>query len=78
MPTRARQALSKLGGKAWQTMKSRARESVRELAGELIELYAQRQTQEGIAYDLSHEWLPASRRRSRSARRPTRRRRSRR
>ncbi|MDX6479806.1 MAG: hypothetical protein QOG85_316, partial [Gaiellaceae bacterium] len=51
-------ALSKLGGKAWQTMKSRARESVRELAGELIKLYAQRQTQEGIAYDLSHEWLP--------------------
>ena len=51
-------ALSKLGGKAWQTMKSRAKESVRELAGELINLYAQRQTQEGIAYDLSHEWLP--------------------
>src|SRR5437763_11444805 len=51
-------ALSKLGGKAWQAMKSRARESVRELAGELIKLYAQRQTQEGIAYDLSHEWLP--------------------
>ncbi|MGH3008778.1 MAG: transcription-repair coupling factor [Gaiellaceae bacterium] len=51
-------ALSKLGGKAWQTMKSRARESVRELAGDLINLYAQRQTQEGIAYDLSSEWLP--------------------
>jgi transcription-repair coupling factor (superfamily II helicase) len=51
-------ALSKLGGKAWQTMKSRAKESVRELAGELINLYAQRQTREGIAFDLSHEWLP--------------------
>jgi transcription-repair coupling factor (superfamily II helicase) len=51
-------ALSKLGGKAWQTMKSRARESVRELAGELINLYAQRSTREAIAYDLSHEWLP--------------------
>jgi transcription-repair coupling factor (superfamily II helicase) len=51
-------ALSKLGGKAWQTLKSRARESVRELAGDLIQLYAQRQTREGIAYDLSHEWLP--------------------
>jgi transcription-repair coupling factor (superfamily II helicase) len=51
-------ALSKLGGKAWQTMKSRAKESVRELAGELITLYAQRETQAGIAYDLSHEWLP--------------------
>ncbi len=51
-------ALSKLGGKAWQTLKSRARESVRELAGDLIQLYAQRQTREGIAYDLSNEWLP--------------------
>jgi transcription-repair coupling factor (superfamily II helicase) len=51
-------ALSKLGGKAWQTLKSRARESVRDLAGDLIQLYAERQTREGVAYDLSHEWLP--------------------
>jgi transcription-repair coupling factor (superfamily II helicase) len=51
-------ALSKLGGKAWQTLKSRARESVRDLAGDLIQLYAQRQTREGVAYDLSNEWLP--------------------
>ena len=51
-------ALSKLGGKAWQTLKSRARQSVQELATQLIELYAQRQTREGVAFDLSHEWLP--------------------
>ena len=50
-------ALSKLGGKAWQLLKSRARESVQELASELISLYAQRQTREGVAYDLEHEWL---------------------
>jgi transcription-repair coupling factor (superfamily II helicase) len=50
-------ALSRLGGKAWQLLKSRARESVRELAGELIALYAQRQQAPGIAYDLAHEWL---------------------
>ena len=50
-------ALSKLGGKAWQLLKSRARESVQELASELIALYASRQTHEGIAYDLSNEWL---------------------
>ena len=50
-------ALSKLGGKAWQLLKSRARESVQELASELIALYAQRQTREGIAYDLDNEWL---------------------
>ena len=49
--------LSKLGGKAWQLLKSRARESVRELASELIALYAQRQTREGFAFDLNHEWL---------------------
>jgi transcription-repair coupling factor (superfamily II helicase) len=50
-------ALSKLGGKAWELLKSRARESVQELAGELISLYAQRQTREGIAFDLSDEML---------------------
>src|SRR5262249_38979143 len=51
-------ALSKLGGKAWQTLKSRARRPVRDLAGDLIQLYAQRQTRQGIAYDLPPEWLP--------------------
>ena len=35
-------ALSKLGGKAWDRLKARAREGVRELAGELIRLYAER------------------------------------
>ena len=50
-------ALSKLGGKAWQLIKSRARESARELAGELITLYARRQTMPGIAYDLTSDWL---------------------
>ena len=49
--------LSKLGGKAWQNLKARARESVRELATELIALYAQRQQAPGVAYDLGHEWL---------------------
>ena len=50
-------ALSKLGGKAWLLLKSRARESVQELAGELIGLYARRQTSPGVAYDLSGDWL---------------------
>ncbi|MGD0167133.1 MAG: transcription-repair coupling factor [Gaiellaceae bacterium] len=50
-------ALSKLGGKAWQLLKSRARVNVRELAGELLSLYAQRQQIEGVAYDLDQEWL---------------------
>ncbi len=50
-------ALSKLGGKAWENLKNRARASVRELAGELVALYAQRQQAPGVAYDLRHEWL---------------------
>lgn len=50
-------ALSKLGGKAWQSLKSRARASVRELAGELLALYAQRRQTSGVAYDLSSDWL---------------------
>src|SRR5205823_6324712 len=50
-------ALSKLGGKAWLLLKSRARESVQELAGELIALYARRQTANGVAYDVSGDWL---------------------
>ena len=34
--------LSKLGSKAWETMKARARRAARELAGELINIYAER------------------------------------
>ncbi len=49
--------LSKLGGKAWANLKARARESVRELAGELLALYAQRQRAPGVSFDLGNEWL---------------------
>ncbi len=50
-------ALSKLGGKAWDRLKARAREGVHELAGDLIRLYAERQQAPGSAYSLDHEWL---------------------
>jgi transcription-repair coupling factor (superfamily II helicase) len=50
-------ALSKLGGRAWQLLKSRARASIRELAGELLRLYAQRQNAPGVSFDLDQEWL---------------------
>jgi transcription-repair coupling factor (superfamily II helicase) len=50
-------ALSKLGGKAWDNLKTRAREHLREMAGELLQLYAQRQTRPGISYDVDQEWL---------------------
>jgi transcription-repair coupling factor (superfamily II helicase) len=49
--------LSKLGGKAWDNLKTRARAHLREMAGELLQLYAQRQTQPGVAYDVEHEWV---------------------
>jgi transcription-repair coupling factor (superfamily II helicase) len=45
-------ALSKLGGKAWQLVKTRARAGARELAGELIALYARRQRVEGAAFEV--------------------------
>ncbi len=52
-------ALSKLGGKAWDRMKSRARAAVREMAGELISLYEARAAARGYAFppddDLSRE-----------------------
>ncbi|HEX4747737.1 MAG TPA: transcription-repair coupling factor [Gaiellaceae bacterium] len=50
-------ALSKLGGKAWQNLKSRARASVRELAGELLALYARRRQAAGHAFDLTGDLL---------------------
>jgi len=50
-------ALSKLGGKAWQLVKTRARAGARELAGELLALYAQRQRAPGVAYDTEDDLL---------------------
>ncbi|HEU4450058.1 MAG TPA: transcription-repair coupling factor [Gaiellaceae bacterium] len=47
--------LSKLGGKAWQNVKNRARAGARELAGELLALYARRQRAEGVAYEADSE-----------------------
>jgi transcription-repair coupling factor (superfamily II helicase) len=50
-------ALSKLGGKAWDRMKARARAAVREMAGELIALYEARQRVEGYAFPPDDEWM---------------------
>ncbi|HEY4097907.1 MAG TPA: transcription-repair coupling factor [Baekduia sp.] len=49
--------LSKLGGKAWETMKARARRAAQELAGELLNLYAERRKRVGHAYPEDSEWL---------------------
>ena len=63
--------LSKLGGKAWQNLKTRARESVRELAGELLALYARRQRAPASRSTWTTSWSSSSRHRSPTARRTT-------
>ena len=49
-------SLAKLGGKAWNTLKTRARVAVRELAGELLALYARRQRPPGSRSRADNEW----------------------
>jgi transcription-repair coupling factor (superfamily II helicase) len=49
-------ALSKLGGKSWETLKSRARRAAQELAGELLNLYAERRRRTGYAFAEDGEW----------------------
>ncbi|WP_249012173.1 transcription-repair coupling factor [Conexibacter sp. DBS9H8] len=52
-------SLSKLGGKSWETVKSRARKAARELAGELLNLYAERKRREGFAFSPDTDWQRA-------------------
>ncbi|HEV3000168.1 MAG TPA: transcription-repair coupling factor [Solirubrobacteraceae bacterium] len=49
--------LSKLGGKSWETMKARARRAAMELAGELLNLYAERKRRRGHEFPPDTEWL---------------------
>jgi transcription-repair coupling factor (superfamily II helicase) len=53
----AHPALSKLGGKSWETLKARARRAAQELAGELINLYAERRRRRGHGFPEDTEWL---------------------
>lgn len=49
-------ALSKIGTSAWERLKTRTRESLKEMAQELIELYAKRQFLEGIRFQSDNMW----------------------
>jgi transcription-repair coupling factor (superfamily II helicase) len=49
-------SLSALGGKRWQNMKARARRAAGALAGELLNLYAERRTRTGHAFPPDGEW----------------------
>jgi transcription-repair coupling factor (superfamily II helicase) len=49
-------ALSKLGSKTWDNMKARAKRAAAELAGELINLYAERKRRPGHSYEQDGDW----------------------
>ncbi|KIQ19904.1 transcription-repair coupling factor [Rhodococcus sp. MEB064] len=49
-------SLSKLGGSDWTNTKRKARKAVREIAGELVQLYAARQAAPGHAYGPDTPW----------------------
>lgn len=49
-------SLSKLGGSDWANTKRKARKAVREIAGELVQLYAARQAAPGYAFAPDTPW----------------------
>ena len=49
-------SLSKLGGTAWENLKSRVRKAARQVAGELLHLYALRQASKGYQFSEDGEW----------------------
>ncbi len=49
--------LSKLGGKQWEQQKIRARKAAEALAGELINLYAERKRRAGYPFPPDTDWL---------------------
>jgi transcription-repair coupling factor (superfamily II helicase) len=49
-------ALSALGGKRWQNLKARARKAAGALAGELLNLYAERRSRKGHSFPPDGEW----------------------
>ena len=48
--------LARLGGSEWQRTKTKARAATQEIAGELVQLYAKRQSAAGYAFDPDTEW----------------------
>jgi transcription-repair coupling factor (superfamily II helicase) len=53
----AHPTLSRMGGSRWETMKARARRAAQELAGELLNLYAERRRRRGHAFPEDSEEL---------------------
>jgi transcription-repair coupling factor (superfamily II helicase) len=46
----------KIGGKAWKTLRGKTEKAIREMATELLELYAARQMAEGFAFSPDTRW----------------------
>src|SRR3954452_22489429 len=53
----AHPALSRLGGTRWEPIKARPRRAAQELAGELLNLYAERKRRRGYAFEPDTDWL---------------------
>jgi transcription-repair coupling factor (superfamily II helicase) len=49
-------SLSALGGKRWENLKARARRAAGQMAGELLNLYAERRTRKGHPFPPDSEW----------------------
>jgi transcription-repair coupling factor (superfamily II helicase) len=49
-------SVSRLGGGSWTATKLKVREAVQEIAGDLLELYAERQVAEGYAFNQDTPW----------------------
>ncbi len=48
--------LAKIGGQAWKTQRKAAESAVTDMAGELLDMQAQRTTKLGISFDRDNEW----------------------
>ncbi len=49
--------LDKLGGTGWERVKKRVRKSMRDMAQELLRLYAQRKAAPGFAFSPDNQWM---------------------
>ncbi len=53
----AKPALSHLGSQAWAKTKARVRKAMKDMADELLKLYAERQAAEGHAFPADNQWM---------------------
>ncbi len=51
-----RPSLDRLGGTSWERTKKRIKKSMRDMAGELLKLYAERQLSSGFSFSIDSAW----------------------